>query len=121
MKWYVFVILCVTVLSLAGFAIILIKQDPFQASKLIKSMFIGSFFVASWGLGTLILMAFKNEFPEAFRRGFLAAIVFSGAIILNRLRLLNIFNFFLLLGVAAIMELILTKVINRKSEESWIP
>ena len=109
MKWYVAVVSVATILSLTGLAIISIKLDPFQSGQLIKFLFFCSIFVSSWGLGTLVLMGLKNDFPAAFRRGLFLALVVSGTIVLSRLHLLNIFSFSILLGVMAAIEWFLTK------------
>jgi len=119
MKWYVWVIILATTLSLLGLAIISIKLDPFQSGQLIKFLFFCPLFVSTWGLGTLVLMGFKNDFTGAFRRGFWLAVLASGTIVLNRLHLLNIFNFSILLGVIAAIEYFLTKTFRHKKDESW--
>ncbi|MBI2068791.1 MAG: hypothetical protein HYT67_01665 [Candidatus Yanofskybacteria bacterium] len=114
MKWYVWIIISAVILSLSGLAIISIKQDPFQSGQLIKFLFFCSLFVSSWGFGALVLMGLKNDFPAAFRRGLFLALVVSGTIILNRLHLLNIFNFSILLGVIVAIEWFLTRTFNPK-------
>ena len=114
MKWYVWIIILATILSISGLAIISIKLDPFQSGQLIKFLFFCALFVSTWGLGTLVLMGLKNNFTGAFRRGIFLALVVSGAIVLNRLHLLNILNFSILLGVMAAIEWFLTKTFNRK-------
>lgn len=118
MRWYVLVILFATGASIAGLSMIVFKFDPFQASQLIKFLFFCSLFVSIWGLGTLVLIGLKNDFTGAFRRGLWLAVLALGGITLNRLQLLNIFNFSILLGVIVAIEWFLTKTFRRK-EESW--
>ncbi|MBI2064130.1 MAG: hypothetical protein HYT66_00210 [Candidatus Yanofskybacteria bacterium] len=119
MKWYLWIIILATILSLSGLAIISIKQDPFQATNFIKFLFFCSLFVSVWGIGTLVLMGLKNDFTGAFRRGLWLAVLALGGITLNRLHLLNIFNFSILLGVIAGIEWFLAKTFSRKDKESW--
>ena len=119
MKWYIAVVSVATILSLTGLAIISIKLDPFQSGQLIKFLFFCPLFVSTWGLGTLVLMGFKNDFTGAFRRGLFLALVVSGTIVLNRMHLLNIFNSSILLGVIAAIEYFLTKTFRHKKDESW--
>ena len=119
MRWYFIVILSAVVSSLAGLSIIVLKFDPFQASGLIKFLFLGTLFVAVWGAGTFAFLGFKKGFSGAFRRGFLLGAILISAIVFNRLRLLNILNFSILLGVVVALEWFLTKTLGHKDKESW--
>ncbi len=114
MRWHFIVIIAAVVSSLAGLSIIVLKFDPFLAGGLIKFLFLGTLFVAVWGVGTFAFLGLKKGFSGAFRRGFLLGLILISVIVFNRLRLLNILNFSILLVVIAAIEVFLTKTFNSK-------
>lgn len=119
MKWYAYVVLLATVLSLTGLGIIVAKQDPFQSGKLVKTLFFGSSFVSVWGIATIIFFLIKKEFAGAFRRGIMAGIIVIGVIVLNRSHLLSILSFSIVAGIILLVEIFLTRTYKSKEEESW--
>ncbi len=113
-RWYTWVIFVATGASVAGLSMIVFNFDPLQAGRLVKFLFFCSIFVFAWGVGTLVFLGVKNNFAIAFRRGFWLAVLALGAIIMSRLRLLNILNFPILFGVIAAIEWFLTKTFGKK-------
>ena len=88
MKWYVSVIFLVTGLSIVGLLTIFFRFDPYKATDLIKYLFFTSFFIALWGLVTLVLNRFKfrvdwPDFYRSFRIGLIISLVILGTYVLT--------------------------------------
>lgn len=112
MRWYFLVILLVTILSVAGLLMIAFRFDPFGTNASVKALFLGSFFIALWGVGTLLFSGW-SPFFISFRRGLLVSVAVSLSIVLGRLKMFNVWSVILILGAVLAIEW----VINKKSKE----
>ncbi len=102
MKWYISATLLITLISLIGLGIIVFQFDPDTAPINIRVLFFFSFFLALWGLGTLMALLLSlllkkglegisrrylhikaAEFSAFFRRGLLFASGVLGIIFLR--------------------------------------